>query len=369
MKTSMVILSIFIFLCTSMSGDNLRNAADFFELLLIEEFNKMALLTASEEDFSIEQLKKISDDLHQRYGFITSYQSYEIEEKKVTFNIQMEYAKLLVIVNFNDEGKIIGLEYQPLEEIRLEKSKIFINTTPAKASVYVNGVFYGWSPIVLEDYPGVYYLEIQKNGFLSLSQTLQLNNKDEVDFTFQLMPAVKIHQLDYMEAKSVLLNSFDRGGWYKADWVSENITQLTLSDENVTQGTRTLKTDFYLEQPSEVIIQYPYSIESRNLEGARIFFIDVYLDYEGEAIFSLALQAGEQWQWIESETIKLKKGMNYSLPIRFTNNEDISAVKVLNLKLYIPQPESSGSIYYDNLRYYEEISQTDAPKKGVSEKK
>lgn len=352
MKKMIIVLTMVLLTCSYIYADNLRKAADFFELLLIEEFEKAEMLTSHEGEFSPEKLKEISDEWFTRYGHLVSYLSYEADEVDVSFIAQMERVKLRVNVSFDEADKIIDLEYQPVGELSQEKAQIEIHTIPDNASVSINGNFQGWTSLVLNEYPGVYEIEIRKNGFLPLSQTLQLNDGDIVKINSHLIPAITIHQVDYMKAKSILLNSFDRGGWFEADWVKENITSIGVSSDHVIQGSKSLKVDFQVSEPSEVIVQYPYSIEPRNLEGAAVFFVDVFLDYEGEAIFSIALQTGQQWDWIESDKHTLKGGMHYVLPIRFTKLLDFDSVKVLNLKLFIPQAESSGSIYYDNLRYF-----------------
>jgi len=354
MKRCIIGLSILFLFCSFVFGNNLRNAADFFEWLLIEDYEKLSSLLSPESDLTIEQLKEMSADLQNRYGFIISYHAYETDGEAINFVVQMEYAKLKVILTTDQEGMITALDYQPYVEVQLEKSQITINTIPENASVYVNGIFQGWTPMVLKEYPGVYQLEIHKNGFLELSQVLQLSNNDKVDFELKMTPAVKINKLDYMKSKSILLNSFDKGGWIKADWVSQNITSITLSDEHVTQGKKSLAIEFNMDDPGEMIVQYPYSVEPRNLAGARLFFVDLFLDYNRDVAFSIALQAGDEWKWIESESIQLKKGMNYSLPIRFINDEDFEDVKIINLKLYFPSSDNKGTIYFDNLRYFQD---------------
>jgi len=354
MKKIVIGLSMILLIGSSIYADNLRKAADFFEWLLIEEFEKVETLTSQEAVFTPEKLKEMSDDLYRRFGHMLSYQSYEADEVEVSFVVQMERVQLRVNVLFDETDKIIDLAYQPAVELEQKKAQIDIQSIPDNASVCINGSFQGWTPLSLKEYPGVYQLEIRKNGFLPLSQTLQLNDGDTVTFDCHLIPAVTIHRIDYMKAKSVLLNSFDRGGWFKADWVSENITNLGLSSDNVIQGSQSLKVDFRIDDPSEVIVQYPYSIEPRNLKGAAVFFINVFLEYEGEAVFSIALQTGQQWDWIESDKHTIEGGKRYTLPIQFTILQDFDSVQVVNLKLYIPKAESSGIVYYDNLRVFTE---------------
>lgn len=358
MKRMTVSFLIFLFLCTYLTANNLESAVDFFESLLIEDFERVATLSSFEGTFNQDALKIISDDVYKRYGKIVSYRSYETAENQVSFVVQMEHDTLVVSIMFDTQGKVIRLDYLPAGKPEMKKTQIDLQTVPDEASVYINGIFQGWTPLVLDEYPGVYELEIRKNGFLSLFQTLQLNHLDQVDFNLHLMPAVRVHQIDVIRAKSVLLNSFDRGGWFEADWVKQNITNMTLSQDQVTQGRRSFKVDFQVQEPSEVIIQYPYSIEPRDLEGAAVFFIDIFMDYDGEAIFSIALQTGDQWQWIESDKHVLEQGIHYAIPARFSTLQDFDAVKVLNLKLFIPQANSGGSIYYDNLRYFKESNQS-----------
>jgi len=107
-----------------------------------------------------------------------------------------------------------------------------------------------------------------------------------------------------------------------------------------------------MNEPSEVIVQYPYAIEPRNLKGSTLFFIDVFLDVRETVLFSMALQVGSEWKWTESEPITLKKGMHFDLPVHFKTFDSFDEVKVINLKLYIPTPQSSGTVYYDNLRFF-----------------
>ena len=368
MKKILICVSLVLLIGAYIYADNLRKAADFFELLLIEEFEKAETLTSQEAEFTPEKLKEISDEWFTRYGYLVSYLSYEADEVDVSFIVQMERVQLFVNVSFDETDKIVDLAYQPAGDFERGKTQINIQTIPDNASVSINGNFQGWTPLVLEEYPGVHEIEIRKNGFLPLTQTMQLNDGDTVKLDCHLIPAVTIHQIDYMKAKSLLLNSFDRGGWFKADWVSENISNIGVSKDNVIQGTQSLKVDFRVDEPSEVIVQYPYSIEPKNLMGAADFFIDVFLDYEGEAILSIALQTGEQWEWIESDKHTLKGGMHYVLPIQFTNLQDFDTVNVVNLKLFIPNAESSGSVYYDNLRYFIEDVQRAPTMRGTPTK-
>ena len=123
----------------------------------------------------------------------------------------------------------------------------------------------------------------------------------------------------------------------------------------MTQGQKSLKVNFQMNEPSEVIVQYPYAIEPRNLKGSTLFFIDVFLDVRETVLFSMALQVGSEWKWTESEPITLKKGMHFDLPVHFKTFDSFDEVKVINLKLYIPTPQSSGTVYYDNLRFFKKM--------------
>ena len=235
MKKGILFIFILIISYSFYFADNMRNAADFFEWLLAEDYDRLLEHLSVQSVLDTEQLKKLSDELEAHYGFITSYLSCEQKEKLCALAVQMENAQVLVLFVFDEEGKIITLTVEPVENTIVKTSRIAIQTVPKEASVYINQVFKGWTPIVISDYPGVFELRIHKNGFLPLCQTLQLNHLDQADLTFQLIPSVRLHESDYMAAKSILLNSFDRGGWFTADWVTETVQGVVLSDEHVTQ--------------------------------------------------------------------------------------------------------------------------------------
>jgi len=107
------------------------------------------------------------------------------------------------------------------------------------------------------------------------------------------------------------------------------------------------------EKPSEVIVQYPYSIEPRDLEKSSVFFIDCFWNSDKQAQLSLAFQTGEDWQWIETDPYDLKKGANYHIPFYITKRENMDAVKVLNIKLWLPEKIQESAVFFDNLRIFE----------------
>ena len=63
-----------------------------------------------------------------------------------------------------------------------------INTNPAGADVYINGVFKGSSPLTLNLNPGVYSLEIRKNGYKNNASTFKILRGDTKRFNIFLVP-------------------------------------------------------------------------------------------------------------------------------------------------------------------------------------
>jgi len=47
----------------------------------------------------------------------------------------------------------------------LESGRLIVKTLPARAKVYINGVYYGLSPMTLQLKPGIYRLNFKKDGF------------------------------------------------------------------------------------------------------------------------------------------------------------------------------------------------------------
>lgn len=63
-----------------------------------------------------------------------------------------------------------GKEAAPVEEGPLYTGTLLINTDPSRTKVYLNGVYYGLTPLTIEINTGVYDLLLKKAGFMDFKE-------------------------------------------------------------------------------------------------------------------------------------------------------------------------------------------------------
>ncbi len=62
-----------------------------------------------------------------------------------------------------------------LPQVVAERGGLIIETTPSRVKVYINGVYYGLSPLRLRLKPGVYGLELRKEGYIALVEKVAVD--------------------------------------------------------------------------------------------------------------------------------------------------------------------------------------------------
>jgi hypothetical protein len=350
-KRLIIFLMLFLVFTGFVSADKIRVAANYVEYLLSANYPEAMQLQSYNYTSNEEKLKSVKEAIFYQYGLLKSFLETELRgSDEVTLYTLMENGKLKFDFVLDPTERVITFDYEAVDEIPSAKSTIKITTSPEDSSVYFNDMFQGWSPMTLVKNSGRCKVAIRKNGFKEKVQLLQLSDGDDITLKVNLLPSIISSDMDFKIGNSVLVNSFDRNGWFAADWVSDNVKSVKSQEEHVTQGDKSLRVDFEISEPGEVVVQYPYSIEPRNIKNVETFFMDVYWDQETEALLYLAFQNGENWVWYETEPIRLKQGNNYSVPLNVIIAEDMQEIKVLNVKLYIPTENTAGSVYFDNLR-------------------
>jgi|GEM_PF-2483830 len=335
--------------------DTVRICADWIEAFMTEDYEAAWNLMMRNEANTVEKIKQLKESFDKKNGRFIQFSSYSTTDDKRTVRIFIltENSKVRFKFITNCMKRIEHVDISVVPHFPEEKAVLNVKTVPVGAGVYLNGVFQGFSPLKVRVNPGLKKLTVKDNGYEESVQTLHLSPGDLLDMDIHLNLSTKISEKQYQQAYSVLVNSFDRGGWYRADWVAHNIKRLSLSKEHVTQGDRSLKIVMSTGEPSEVIVQYPYSIEPKNLEKASILFLDCFWHSDKPAQLSLAFQTGDDWQWIETKPYDLKKGVNYHIPFYITESAKMDEVQILNIKLWLPEEIREGSIYFDNLRAFE----------------
>ncbi|HOO33842.1 MAG TPA: PEGA domain-containing protein [Thermotogota bacterium] len=334
-------------------SDSIRTAANYVEYVLSGEVAK-ALERTSNDNLTEEKLIDIRLKIFNEYGLLNSYLKTDITDKdKVILYALMERGLLKFDVMLDALYRVLSFEYEAVSEIPVSKSRITIKTEPEHSSVYFNDIFQGWAPLELIKNTGKCKISIYKNGFEEKIQYLQLSEGDDLLLNITLRPKRLLSEMDFKIGNSVLLNSFDRGGWFPADWISETIKLVEPVPLHQTQGEKALKVEFETSEPGEVVIQYPFSIEPRNLEKTDLFFLDVFWESEEDGLLSIALQNGKDWTWYETDSFLLKRGNNFSVPLNLIVGNEMGEVKVLNIKFFLPAEQTTGTVYFDNLRVYQ----------------
>ena len=62
-----------------------------------------------------------------------------------------------------------------------EGGGLIIKTTPGRAKVFLDGVYYGFSPLVLRLRPGIYELKLKKEGFFVLTEKVAVDSGRETE--------------------------------------------------------------------------------------------------------------------------------------------------------------------------------------------
>lgn len=63
---------------------------------------------------------------------------------------------------------------------------LLVTTEPARAKVYMDGVYYGMSPLRVEATPGVHTVEIKLNGFKTTSEKVSVRKGDKTELELEL---------------------------------------------------------------------------------------------------------------------------------------------------------------------------------------
>lgn len=64
---------------------------------------------------------------------------------------------------------------------------IYIETTPSEADVYINSIYKGKTPLLLEDIkPGEYYIEISKDGYKQIAEWTSFSGDTRIEMVFYL---------------------------------------------------------------------------------------------------------------------------------------------------------------------------------------
>ena len=61
-----------------------------------------------------------------------------------------------------------------------------VNTEPARAKVYLDGVYYGMSPLRVEAAPGVHKVEVKLKGYKTASEKVSLRKGDSTELELTL---------------------------------------------------------------------------------------------------------------------------------------------------------------------------------------
>ena len=63
---------------------------------------------------------------------------------------------------------------------------LLVSTTPSRARVYLDGVYYGMSPLRLEMNPGIYAVEVKLEGYKTVSEKVSVRNGDKTEMELNL---------------------------------------------------------------------------------------------------------------------------------------------------------------------------------------
>ncbi|MCP5468828.1 MAG: PEGA domain-containing protein [Deltaproteobacteria bacterium] len=88
----------------------------------------------------------------------------------------------------------------------LKPTKLEISTSPSEAEVYVNGVFKGNSPVVLENYsPGTHFILVKKPEHETVAVKLQVtqDTKEKIELKKKVQPQVDLHGLKVAQLKDI----------------------------------------------------------------------------------------------------------------------------------------------------------------------
>jgi hypothetical protein len=63
---------------------------------------------------------------------------------------------------------------------------LLVNTSPARAKVYLDGVYYGLSPLRLEMEPGVHTISVKMEGYRMVSEKVSVRKGDSTEMDLSL---------------------------------------------------------------------------------------------------------------------------------------------------------------------------------------
>ena len=63
---------------------------------------------------------------------------------------------------------------------------LVVNTDPARAKVYLDGVYYGMSPLHVEAAPGVHKVEAKLKGYKTASEKVSIRKGDSTELELTL---------------------------------------------------------------------------------------------------------------------------------------------------------------------------------------
>lgn len=121
---------------------------------------------------------------------VTPYFLKNMKTGKYTIRIEneFEYAQQKFLIQDKDEEIF---KYNP--RMDKHKGKLFVNTVPMKAEIYLNGEKKGTSPLVLNQVNvGVYELAIKKNGFVTEKEKIEIFRDKTLEKEYSLEKGYRI---------------------------------------------------------------------------------------------------------------------------------------------------------------------------------
>jgi len=167
--------------------------------------------------------------------------------------------------------------------------------------------------------------------------------------------------------EAVVWQGFEEGevNWTPVDWENVGQVELSLSQDQVSEGEYCLKVDM-LEEAIDWKNKVTFSREDYiNLEGAKIK-LDVYCPYAFGISVAVALDTSGDWTYYEAPSKPMKKGWNkdvtFDLSLKnFKTREsnwkhteevkNLDDVRKIHLMVYRPSKMEVQTVYIDNIRF------------------
>lgn len=75
---------------------------------------------------------------------------------------------------------------EPVPRVNASAGLLLVNTTPSRAKVYLEGVYYGMSPLRLEMEPGIYTVLVRLNNYKTATEKVSVRKGDKTEMEFDL---------------------------------------------------------------------------------------------------------------------------------------------------------------------------------------